>query len=149
MNKEKILNIFCVILAFFTFLNILIKTFTIISYKSQLKEMNLKIKEAYVEKQKLKKFAFEGDNSKIRNFFIDYFSSKKFEIIEINEPTISKKDFYNEVVLNVILKGNYENLINLLNDIRNQEKIIVIEKMVLEPEEENLKIGLTLKTYGI
>jgi hypothetical protein len=149
MRKEEILNVFCGILILFTFFNVLINISKIISYNRELKELDLEKKEIYVEKQKLKKFAFEGDDSKIRNFFIDYFSSKKFEIIEINEPTISKKDFYNEVVLNVILKGNYENLINLLNDIRNQEKIIVIEKMLLEPEEENLKIGLTLKTYGI
>ena len=149
MKKENILSIFFGILGFLIFLNILVNITRIILFKKQLKELDLKSKEVYVEKEKLKRFAFENDTSKIKNFFIEYFSNKNFELIEINEPTCSKKEFYNEILLNVILKGNYDNLINLINDIRTQEKIIVIEKMVLEAEEKNLKIGMTLKTYGI
>jgi len=147
MKREEILRIaYYLLFAFFislAFINI----WKIISLKETLKEINNKEKEVQVEKRKLEKVSFK-DIAQIKDFLMGYISDQGLEIIEIGQPTFVDKSFYNEVYLNIKTMGNYESIINFLNGLKKEEKLIVVENFSIKSEEENiLGFNVNFKTY--
>lgn len=120
------------------------------SYVKKEKEVEFKLKEREKFLKEVQEILLtEEEIPQLLKDISKLIKKNKLELLIFSPKIETERDYYNEITVEIQIKGNYKDIINFLNDITRIQRVVNINKMEFTSSEGEEKIVFkgTIVTY--